>query len=165
MSNSQFDCNGERMLQWIVAINNMNKGIKMEYLDTEYGQGIWQEWTSNEPPAFDEYCVWREKKETEEPDDQKIFLVETITTMRHRYLIKAKELSHAYDEFVCRGDTLTEFSQLFIDENIMDGREVSMKEIEQLMEGCDIDSDSKELGSPWVGLERLLNEIDYSEVE
>jgi len=59
-------------------------------------------------------------------DDMKIFLVETITTFRHRYAIKCKSYEHACDTVVM--EEASEFSQEHLGETIVSGREISEEE-------------------------------------
>ena len=92
--------------------------------------------------------------------DKKLFLVDTIVTYRMRYVIEAKELPHAFDEvtMIDSGnpeDSFSEFSQKYIGEDILDGREISMKEFDVLL------STDKEC-SHWMG-KKLIRKINYKD--
>lgn len=62
--------------------------------------------------------------------DKKIYVVETISVFRHTYYIRAKEESHALDEFYYSKDkdTFREGSQRHLDEIHTDVRELSEEE-------------------------------------
>ena len=62
--------------------------------------------------------------------DLKKYMVETISIHRIRYVVEAKEATHATDEVVMRmGDTrFDEFSQYHVDEVISSVREISDEE-------------------------------------
>lgn len=96
---------------------------------------------------------------------KKLFLVDTIVTFRHKYVIEADELSHAYDEVTMRdsgnpADDFTEVTQKFISENIIDGREISNKEFKKLIKNLEIDKD--ENSSYWLG-DELIRKINYKD--
>lgn len=59
--------------------------------------------------------------------EKKLYLVETISMFRMRYVIEANEESHAHDEFIMEvgKDSFKEFSQHHIDEVIVSSRELS----------------------------------------
>lgn len=89
-----------------------------------------------------------------------LYLVDTIVTYRMKYVIEAKELSHAYDE-VCMSDgILSELTQRCLGENICDGREVTIEEVNKMLE--DFKADEYELSSHWMG-EKLINKIKYED--
>lgn len=95
---------------------------------------------------------------------KKLFLVDTITTFRHKYVIEAESLIHAYDEVVMResgdeSDSFDEVTQRYLGETITDGREISKKDFKGLLETCKADKD--ELSSHWLG-EQLIRKIDYT---
>ena len=67
-----------------------------------------------------------------------LFLVDTVSMYRHRYVIKAENLEHAYDEVTMRAsgnekDYFEEVSQKFISENIVDDRTITKKEFDDLL--------------------------------
>lgn len=63
------------------------------------------------------------------------YIVETITVVRNRYCIEAKEKSHAKDEIICLNNSVLnknkEFSKTTLDELIVSARKVSDKEFLQ----------------------------------
>ena len=88
-----------------------------------------------------------------------LYLVETVSFFRHRYVVEAEDISHAEDEVVWRlSDTdFSEFSQKHIDECISSSRQIDEKEYFDLF-----DKDNDYLNS-W-DLEqkkRFINKIDY----
>ena len=62
--------------------------------------------------------------------DKKLYVVETISMFRMRYVIEAKEAEHASDEVICElgKDNFKEFSQHHVDEVITSTREISKEE-------------------------------------
>ena len=62
--------------------------------------------------------------------DKKLYLVETVSIFRMRYVVEAKDESHALDEVTFHatcGEQLKEFSQKHIDEVIVSSRKISNK--------------------------------------
>ena len=91
----------------------------------------------------------------------KKYLVETVVMYRMRYLIEAEELGHAFDEIVSNDD-LVDFSQKYIDENIISGREVTDQEIDNMLIEAEKNDDTGDMCSYWMGKEYLTNKVDYS---
>ena len=96
---------------------------------------------------------------------KKLFIVDTIVTFRNRYVVEADELEHAYDEVVMVNsgsddDFFEPFSQRYLGENIIDGRQISKKDYNMLLEEYSVDKD--EQCSHWMG-DDLIRKIDYSE--
>lgn len=62
--------------------------------------------------------------------EKKLYMVETVSIFRHRYIIGARSDDDAKDEVVmCLGkEGFDEFSQKHIDETIIDAREISTDE-------------------------------------
>jgi hypothetical protein len=89
--------------------------------------------------------------------EKKLYLVETVSMFRMRYVVEAKEAEHATDEVVMRTDQITEFSQHHVDENILSVRELSRLDYLDLF-----DKDNDYLSS-WSEEEKLrfINKIDY----
>lgn len=88
----------------------------------------------------------------------KLFVVDTISTFRQRYVIEAECLEHAYDEVTMRdsgneADSFEEFSQEWLGETIIDGRKIKMKHFNKMLE------EDKNC-SGWMG-EKLIRKIDY----
>lgn len=86
------------------------------------------------------------------------YLVETISMFRMRYVIEAQDETHACDEVTMNNDgSLSEFSQLHLDEIISSSREISDEEYLALF-----DRDNDYL-SGWTDEQKFsfVNEIDY----
>ena len=95
------------------------------------------------------------------PSDKKLFLVETVSIFRMRYVVEAKEEEHATDEVVmslCKDD-FKEFSQEHVDECITSARELTHQQYLELF-----DKDNDYLKS-WDDVEKLkfINKIDYKD--
>jgi hypothetical protein len=92
-----------------------------------------------------------------------LFVVDTIVTFRHRYVVDCKELEHAYDTVVC--EDAPEFSQMFLGENIVTGREITYDEFEKMNKALEKYGDGNdyqpETGSPWMG-DKMIYKVDYS---
>ena len=93
--------------------------------------------------------------------EKKLYLVETVSMFRMRYVIEAREEEHATDEFVMEigKDDFHEFSQHHMDEVIVSTRELSAKDYLELF-----DKDNQYLKS-WDIAEkmRFINSVDYKE--
>jgi hypothetical protein len=95
---------------------------------------------------------------------KKLFIVDTICTFRHKYVIECDELTHAYDEVTMRDsgnpdDNFPEVTQRFLGETITDGREITREEFDKLM--ASYTNDENEMSSYWMG-DKLIRKIDYS---
>lgn len=93
-----------------------------------------------------------------------LYVVDTISTFRHRYIIEAKSLEHAYDEITMRDsgntdDEFEEMTQKFIGESIIDGREITKKEFNLMLE--QLEKDSTESCSYWLG-DKLIRKVNYN---
>ena len=89
-----------------------------------------------------------------------LFVVDTISTFRQRYVVEAKTLEDAYDEvnMINSGNEehrFEEFSQRWLGETIIDGREIKMKHFNRMLE-------EDENCNAWMG-EKLIRKIDRSE--
>jgi hypothetical protein len=96
---------------------------------------------------------------------KKLFIVDTIVTFRHKYVIEADALEHAYDEVTMRDsgdpeDSFEEVTQRFLGEQICDGREITKAEFDALL--VTIANDTDELSSTWMG-DELIRKINYKE--
>ena len=96
--------------------------------------------------------------------EKKLYLVETVSVFRHRYVVEAKEEIHACDEVVMNvghayADDFQEFSQYHVDEMISSSREISMDEYVKLF-----DKDNDYLKN-WTTEQktRFINVINYGE--
>ena len=92
--------------------------------------------------------------------DKKLYLVETVSMFRMRYVVEAKDESHALDEVTFHatcGEQLKEFSQKHIDEVIVSSRKISNKSYLKLF-----DKDNDYLKN-WNEEQKLqyVNWIDY----
>ena len=92
--------------------------------------------------------------------EKKLYLVETVSIFRMRYVVEAKEASHAEDEVVCgiSSNEIREFSQKHVDECITSTRKISEKEFLKLfnkdndyLESWDIEQKKQ-----------FINKIDYN---
>jgi len=96
---------------------------------------------------------------------KKLFVVDTISSFRMRYVIEADELEHAYDEVLMRSsgdnkDAFEEMTQRYLGETVLDGREITKKEFNSML--TQYESDKNELSSYWMG-EKLIRVVDYDE--
>lgn len=92
---------------------------------------------------------------------KKLFIVDTIVTYRMRYVIEAESLEHAYDEVTMRDsgnqdDYFEEFSQKCLGEQIIDGRKLSRRKFQRLVDDLAVTGE----GSHWMG-EKLIRKINY----
>lgn len=93
-----------------------------------------------------------------------LFVVETIQTFRHKYVIECNEAEHAGDAVVM--NEADEFSQTFLGEQIVTTREITMEEFHRMNAAIengygDGTSYQPESGSPWMG-EQMIHKVDYS---
>ena len=74
--------------------------------------------------------------------EKKLYMVETVSIFRHRYVVEAREAEHAEDEVVMgigqSSSDFQEFSQKHVDELITSTREISA---EEYLKQFDIDND------------------------
>ena len=95
--------------------------------------------------------------------DTKLYLIETVSMFRMRYVVEARSEEHAMDEVTMHAsggeNELREFSQHHIDEVISSGRELTQ---EQYMELFDKDNDYLK---SWTDEQKLdfINKIDYKD--
>jgi len=94
---------------------------------------------------------------------KKLYLVETISMFRQRYVVEAKEESDALDEVVVNAssykDGWQEFSQKHLDEVITSSREISKEEYLKLYNQ---DNDYVTAWSDDMKF-RYINKIDYKD--
>jgi hypothetical protein len=95
--------------------------------------------------------------------EKKLYLVETVSMFRMRYVVEAREASHAEDEFVMEigKDSFKEFSQHHMDEVIVSTRELSATDYMNLF-----NQDNDYLKS-WSDQQKMsmINKIDYTDEE
>ena len=93
-----------------------------------------------------------------------LFVVDTISTFRHRYVIECKTLEHAYDTVAM--EEASEFSQMHLGEQIVTGREIKRKEFDRMNEALRAHGDGThyqpEQGSPWMG-EKMIHKVKYDD--
>lgn len=94
--------------------------------------------------------------------EKKLYMVETISIFRHRYVVNAYAPEHAKDEVVTnihQCEDFKEFSQEHVDEVITSTREISATDYMTLF-----DEDNGYL-KPWPDERKMtfINEIDYKE--
>ena len=93
--------------------------------------------------------------------EKKLYLVETVSMFRMRYVVEAREASHAEDEFVMEigKDSFKEFSQHHMDEVIVSTRELSATDYMDLF---DVDNDYLK---SWSNQEKMsmINTIEYED--
>lgn len=96
---------------------------------------------------------------------KKLFIVDTISTFRHRYVIEADKLEHAYDEVTMidsgnDADAFEAASQRHLGETIIDGRQITKAEFDMMIARLKANEDPYELSSHWMG-EQLIRKINY----
>ena len=108
----------------------------------------------------DSYTYWSEVKEME----KKLYLVETVSMFRMRYVIEAREEGHALDEVTMNAtgsynENFQEFSQEHLDEVIVSSRKLSAIDYMDLF-----DKDNDYLKS-WSDQEKMkfINTIEYED--
>lgn len=94
-----------------------------------------------------------------------LFEVDTLVQFRHKYVIEAECLDHAYDTVVmresgCDKDYFDEVSQLYLGETIIDGREITRTDFHNRLN--ELSHNPREMCSHWVG-EELIYQSDNSE--
>lgn len=92
-----------------------------------------------------------------------LFVVETIQTFRHKYVIECKNLDHAYDTVVM--EEAPEFSQMYLGEQIVTGRHISKEEFHKMNKSLENYGDGTESqpesGSPWMN-EKMIHVVEYT---
>ena len=87
-----------------------------------------------------------------------LFEVSTVSLFRHKYVIEAKNLEHAYDTVLV--DNPEYVTQKYLDENIIDGRQIGKFEFEELC--SDSMKDSSELSNGHMGT-KIIHRVNYDE--
>lgn len=104
------------------------------------------------------------KKNNSTPKEKmNLYAIDTIVTFRHKYVIEAKSLEHAYDELIMKEsgndkDYFEEITQKCVGETILDGREISRKEFSNMLES--FQDNDEESCSWWLG-EDLIRKVNY----
>ena len=92
-----------------------------------------------------------------------LYVVDTIVTFRHKYVIEAQSLEHAYDEIcMCESgaeeDDFSEVTQRYLGETILDGREIDKVEFDEMLH--QLSTDKSENSSYWMG-DNLIRKVNY----
>ena len=92
-----------------------------------------------------------------------LYVVDTIVQFRHKYVIEADSVEHAYDEVTmrdsgCDEDSFDEVTQRYLGETILDGREITMEQFKEMM--TDLQNDKEEMCSYWMD-DKLIRKVDY----
>ena len=89
-----------------------------------------------------------------------LFEVSTISVFRHKYVIEAKNLEHAYDTVLI--DNPESLTQKYLDENIIDGRKINRKEFEnRLFETLSSNKENQQHALCYLDLDRFNYLIRY----
>lgn len=85
-----------------------------------------------------------------------LYIVDTISTFRHRYIIECDERGHATDTVVM--EEAEEVSQFWLGESIIEAREITRDDLLVLEKQAD---DNKELHNFHLPHEQLIHVVDY----
>ena len=92
-----------------------------------------------------------------------LFVVETISHFRTRYIVECKEAEHAEDTVTM--EEAEEFSQMHLGEVIMTTKEITYSQFDEMNRALELYGDGTsyqpESGSPWMG-EKMIYKVDYS---
>ena len=94
---------------------------------------------------------------------KKLYVVESVSIFRMRYVVEAREAEHAADEVTMRltAEDFSEFSQQHVDECITSTREISEDEFFKMF-----DEDNDYLASwPEVKKKEFINVVNYKDEE
>jgi len=91
-----------------------------------------------------------------------LYVVDTILPIRIRYVVEAKEASHADDEVTMidsshPDDAFEEFSQKPLISSIIETREITMVQYREMLKEIEENGE----GSYWMG-EKLIRKIKYN---
>ena len=91
-----------------------------------------------------------------------LFVVETISQFRTRYVIECQEAEHAEDTVTM--EEADEFSQMHLGETILSTREITHEDFTRMNKSLEQYGDGTkyrpENGSPWMG-DRMIHRVDY----
>lgn len=91
-----------------------------------------------------------------------LFVVETISQFRTRYVIECKEAEHAEDTVTM--NEADEFSQMHLGETILSTREITYEDFTRMNKALEQYGDGSkyrpESGSPWMG-DQMIHRVDY----
>ena len=90
-----------------------------------------------------------------------IFMIDTVHTFRHKWLIEAESLEHAYDEMVMteHDRKFDELTQKCLGEMIIDGREVTREDIDKIV--ASLKEDKDEWVNHWL-VDKCIHKVDYT---
>lgn len=90
-----------------------------------------------------------------------LFEIDVLVSFRNKYVIEAESLEHAYDELVMteHNREFDEVTQKFLGEQIIDGREITLEGMKEMMNR--LKDDKSELCSYWME-DKLIHKIDYT---
>ena len=91
-----------------------------------------------------------------------LFVVETISQFRTRYVIECQEAEHAADTVTM--NEADEFSQMHLGETILTTREITYEDFTRMNKALEQYGDGSkyrpESGSPWMG-DQMIHRVDY----
>ena len=92
-----------------------------------------------------------------------LYVIDTLVQFRHRYVIEADCVDHAYDEVAMREssnekDYFDEIAQMYLGETILDGREITYEDFQKMLD--ELKNDKHESSSYWMG-DKLIRKVDY----
>lgn len=95
-----------------------------------------------------------------------LFIVDTISTFRLRYVVEAESLEHAYDEVIMKDsgnekDAFREITQKYVGEQIIDGREISRSALEAYI--VEVQQDDSESAILPDTLDEHIRRINYGQ--
>jgi hypothetical protein len=98
-------------------------------------------------------------------NEKRLYIVDTISTFRLRYVVEARTAGHACDEVTMKDsgvpdDYFEEVSQKHVSEEIVDTREISMADFEKML--SELETSESESCSYWLG-KKLIRTISYKD--
>jgi hypothetical protein len=97
-------------------------------------------------------------------DELNLYVVETVSIFRHRYVVEAREPTHAADEVVCElvSDEFKEFSQKHVDECIS-----SVRKLRDEQEYLELFNEDNDYLDAWTDEQKFkfINRIDYQDAD
>ena len=91
-----------------------------------------------------------------------LFVVDTISTIRCRYIIDCETLDHAYDTVA--SDEAKEFSQLNVGEQIVSGYQITLGKFTRMNDALKSHGDgtphNPEIGNHWLG-DQAITVVKY----
>ena len=92
-----------------------------------------------------------------------LFVVETISQFRTRYIVECREAEHAADTVTM--EEADDFSQMHLGEIIMSTKEITYSQFDEMNRALELYGDGTsyqpDSGSPWMG-EKMIYKVDYS---